>query len=121
MRATRFGIACVAVLAAALPAYAASNLTPDNIKTTFATGKPFHGVAVPGGRRYTLALGADGKAEMVFLNDKSTNSGTWRLSKTGYCSKWGSKPEHCYTIQENGKSYDVLNDKSTVIAHWTKA
>ena len=121
MRAAKFGIACVAVLAIAVPAYAASNLTPDEIKAEFATGKPIHGATVPGGRRYSLTLSADGKAEMTFLNDKSTTSGTWRVSKTGYCSKWGSKPEHCYTVQQNGKSYDVLNDKGTVIAHWTKA
>jgi hypothetical protein len=58
---------------------------------------------------------------MTFLNDKSTNSGTWRVSETGFCSKWGTKPEHCYTVQQNGKSFDVLNGSGTVIAHWTKA
>ena len=108
-------------LAIALPAAAATNLTPDAIKTQFGTGKPIHGVAVPGGRRYTLTLSADGKAVMTFLNDKSEKDGTWRVSKTGYCSKWGSNPEHCYTIQQNGNAYDVLNHSGTVIAHWTKA
>ena len=58
---------------------------------------------------------------MTFANDKSNNTGTWRASKTGYCSKWGDKPEHCYTIQSNDKTYDVLNGSGTVIAHWTKA
>ena len=58
---------------------------------------------------------------MIFLNDKSTTSGTWHSSKTGYCSKWGAKPEHCYTVRQNGKGYDVFNGSGTVIAHWTKA
>jgi hypothetical protein len=121
MRAAKLGIACLTVLATALPAFAATSLTPDQIKAQFGTGKPFHGVAVPGGRQYSLTLGADGKAEMSFLNDKSTTNGTWHVSKTGYCSMWGSKPERCYTVQQNGKSYDVLNGSGTVIAHWTKA
>ncbi len=122
MHTAKLGIACLVVLATVLPAVAATSLTPDEIKTQFGTGKPFHGVAVPGGRRYTLTLGiTDGKAEMTFLNDKSTTNGTWHVSKTGYCSKWGTKPEHCYTVQQNGTSYDVLNGSGTVIAHWTKA
>ena len=112
------GLAMVAMTS--LPVMAAEPLTPDQIKTTFGTGKPIHGVAVPGGRRYSLTLGTDGTAKMTMLNDKSEQTGTWKASKTGYCSAWGSKPEHCYTIQENGKQYDVLNQAGTVIAHWTK-
>lgn len=50
--AARLGIVGLVILAAGLPAYAVSNLTPDQIKAEFATGKPFHGVAVPGGRRW---------------------------------------------------------------------
>ncbi len=111
-------LAMVAVTS--LPVMAATPLTPDQIKTTFGTGSPIHGVAMPGGRRYSLTLGTDGTATMTMLNDKSVQTGTWKVSKDGYCSKWGSKTEHCYTVQPNGKQFDVLNHAGTVIARWTK-
>ena len=114
-------LALAAASMMSLPAMAASTaLTPTQIKADFGTGKAISGVAVPGGRRYSLTLGTDGTAQMTMLNDKSTRTGTWKVSKTGYCSKWGSSAEHCYTIQENGKQFDVLNHAGTVIAHWTK-
>ena len=104
-----------------LPTMAATTaLTPAQIKTDFGTGKSINGVTVPGGRRYSLTLGTDGTAQMTMRNDKSVRTGTWKVSKTGYCSTWGSGTEHCYTIQENGKQYDVLDHAGTVIAHWTK-
>lgn len=114
-------LALAAVAMMSLPAVAATTaLTPAQIKAEFATGKPISGVAVPGGRRYSLTLNADGTAQMTMLNDKSVRTGTWTVSKTDYCSKWGSNAEHCYAIQANGKHFDVLNHAGTVIAHWTK-
>jgi hypothetical protein len=120
VRTAHLGIACLAMATMSLPAFAATNLTPKEIQDTFGSGAAVHGVAVPGGRRYNLTLSADGTAQMTFLNDNSTRTGTWRVSKTAYCSKWGSSSEHCYTIEQNGKSFDVLNGSGTVIAHWTK-
>lgn len=121
MKRSLFLIPILAVASmVSVPVIAATPLTPDQIKTTFGTGKPIHGVAMPGGRRYSLILSTDGTATMTMLNDKSVRTGTWRVSKTGYCSKWGSNAEHCYAIQQNGKSFDVLKHPGTVIAHWTK-
>ena len=83
-----------------LPALAATVLSPSEIQAQFGNGTPFHGVTVPGGRRYSLTLNTDGTAQMTLLNDKSSQTGTWRASKSGYCSKWGAKPEHCYTVEQ---------------------
>jgi hypothetical protein len=105
----------------ALPAVAATPLTPKEIKTVFATGKPFNGVTVPGKMTYTLTLNADGSSLLTLLKgDKTSTKGTWRVSDTGYCSKWAKSTEHCYTVQKAGKEYDVLNASTKVIAHWTK-
>ena len=119
-RTAKVGIACLMLLATGLPSLAATNLAPKDIQTVFGTGSPFNGVAVPGGRRYSLTLNSDGTAQMTLLNDKSTKTGTWKVSQTGYCSKWGDQPQHCYTVEQSGKGYDVLDASAKVIAHWTK-
>jgi hypothetical protein len=120
MRAAVLGIACSTAFAMCLPALAATALSPSEIQAQFGNGTPVHGVTVPGGRRYSLTLNTDGTAQMTLLNDQSNQTGTWRVSKGGYCSKWGTKPEHCYTVAQNGKGYDVLDASGTTIAHWTK-
>jgi hypothetical protein len=89
MRAAALAIACLTASAMCLPALAATGLSPSEIQAQFGNGTPFHGVTVPGGRRYSLTLNTDGTAQMTLLNDKSSQTGTWRASKSGYCSKWG--------------------------------
>src|SRR5258708_18987248 len=108
MRAANFGIACLTLVTMCLPALAATSLSSSEIQAQFGNGTSVHGVTVPGGRRYSLTLNTDGTAQMTLLNDKSSQTGTWRVSKSGYCSKWGAKPEHCYSVEQNGKGYDVL-------------
>ena len=95
-------------------------LTPKEIKVDFGTGKPIACVSLPGDKKYSLTLNADGKATMTLASDKSTKTGTWHLSKTGYCSKWGTQPEHCYDVQ-NGKQFDIVDTTGKVVAHWTRS
>ena len=99
----------------------AKPLAPKDIKAQFGTGKPISGVSLPGDKKYSLTLQADGKATMTLTSDKSTKTGTWHVSKTGYCSKWGTQPEHCYDVQKNGKQYDILDTTGKVVAHWSKS
>ena len=40
------------------------------------------------------------------------------LSKDGYCSTWGSGAERCYTVDKNGKSFEVHDTGGTLIAHF---
>jgi hypothetical protein len=105
----------------ATPTYAAEKahpLSPDEIKTLFATGKAFS-ASTPGGRTVAMTLSPDGKAVAVPKGEKKGNKGKWRLSDTGYCTKWGRSPERCYTVQKRGDGYDVLGPSGTVVAHWT--
>ena len=118
------GLAATAATAKPLPAATAATakpLLPKDIKAQFGTGKPINGVSLPSNKKYTLVLKADGTAEMTLAGDKSPKTGTWRVSKTGYCSKWGTQAEHCYNVQPNGKQYDVVDDSGKVVAHWTKS
>jgi hypothetical protein len=126
MQAVKLAIALSVVLATGASAYAATAdtakvLVPKAIKSQFGTGKPISGVSLPSNKKYTLVLKADGSAEMTLAGDKTPKTGTWHVSKTGYCSKWGSQAEHCYNVQPNGKQYDIVDDTGKVVAHWTKS
>jgi uncharacterized membrane protein len=119
MTISRLAMATAVAVSIALPAFAATSLSPDEIKATFGTGSPIAG-RTPGGMTYTLTLGSDGSAQMVLLKgQKTTSTGTWHVSKDGYCSKWATNPERCYTVAKNGKHYDVTNAAGNVIASWT--
>jgi hypothetical protein len=109
------------IAAAGAATTAGKLLLPKDIKAQFATGKPITGVSLPGDKKYSLTLKADGTATMTLGSDKSTKTGTWHVSKTGYCSKWGTQPEHCYDVQKNGKQYDIVDATGKVVAHWSKS
>ena len=135
MHILKLGIALSMLLATSLPGLAAPAPTAKPLlppltghaiaqatsKFRFGTEQAINGVSLPSDHKYTLLLKADGTAEMTLAGDKSPKTGTWRVSKTGYCSKWGTQAEHCYNVQPNGKQYDVVDDTGKVVAHWTKA
>src|ERR1700730_19203348 len=108
------------VAATTISAFAATPMSTTDIKAQFGTGMPIKGTVVPGGASYDLTLATDGSATMKLKAEKTARTGMWRVSDKGYCSKWGSAAEHCYTIVANGKTYDVVNAAGAVVAHWTK-
>ena len=116
---TRGAMAFVLLVAGALPVIAAAvTLTPDEIKATFGTGKPFTATDTSG-KAYVLTLKPDGSALETPKGKKTATTGTWRVSDKGYCSKWGTAKEHCHTVQKNGNRYDVLDAGGLPIASWT--
>src|SRR5689334_9890306 len=101
-------IAVVATLMAAVPAMAgATSLSPDEIKATFGNGKPFMASSTTGSKTYSFTLKPDGTALRTAKGSTTPTSGTWRVNDKGYCSKWGTSAEACYTIEKNGKTYTV--------------
>ena len=92
-------------------------LTPDEIKTTFATGTAFSATA-PSGKVVMFTFKADGSALSAAKGQKKGTKGKWRVSDTGYCTTWGKNAEHCYTVRQTGTSYEVLNQSGTIVAHW---
>jgi hypothetical protein len=116
---TKAIVAVIFLAIGALPVMAAgTTLSPDEIKATFGTGKPFT-AASTSGKAFSLTLKADGSALEMPKGKKSGRKGTWRVSDKGYCSTWGTNNEHCYTVQKNGTKYDVLDSGRHIIAIWT--
>ena len=116
MRSATIILAVGAVLVA-LPAMAAA-LSPDEIKTTFATGKPFSAVSASG-KTFKMTFKDDGSALMLAKGAKKGQAGKWRVSDKGYCTTWGKSSEHCYTVEKGAKQYDVLDGSGKLVAHWT--
>jgi hypothetical protein len=110
------GMGTGAVAAAATP------LSPAEIKATFGTGVPFAAASATGSARYSFVLKPDATATRTSKGGthETTVSGTWRVDEKGYCTKWGSKAmENCYTVEKNGKRYDVKDSAGKIISHWT--
>jgi hypothetical protein len=112
-------LALVTVSCIAFSALAATTLSPTEIKSTFATGKPFAS-ASPAGARFTIVLNLDGSAARTPKGSKNATLGKWRVSDAGYCSTWGSGAENCYTVEPNGSTYSVRDSKGKLAARWTK-
>ena len=113
-------IAGAVATALVVPVFAANPLSSADVSARFGTGQPIKGTLIPGGASYELTLAQDGMATMKVLNgDRTTRTGTWRVSKTGYCAQWGSAGERCYTIVRNGKAFDVIDPTGKVVARWT--
>ena len=109
-------LASMVPVAAKAPAPA--KLTSDEFKATFVTGKPFASSS-NSGKKFLLTLNADGTALIVPSGKKQGNSGTWSYSDKGYCSKWGTGVEHCYSVEKAGTKYAVLDKGGQTVATWT--
>ena len=119
MRTSGFTTAAIILAAGTASAMAAgSALSPSQIKSTFGSGKTFSATSASGRSAYWFTFKADGTALAVPKGQKTGAQGKWRLSNDGYCSQWGSSPEHCYTIDQNGSKFDVHSPGGTLIAHF---
>ena len=119
MRVRHAGWVAAAALAVAAPALAATSLTPTEIKATFGTGKAFVATS-SGGQAYSFVFKPDGSATQAPKGSTTTiTTGTWRVNDRGYCSKWGTNAEHCYTIEKNGDKFDVRDSSGKAISRWS--
>lgn len=119
MRTSGFTAAAVFLAASAASAMAAGSLlSPSQIKATFGTGKPFTAISASGRSEYSFTFNGDGSAFAVPQGRTAGASGQWRLSSDGYCSQWGANAEHCYTIDKNGKQFDVRDTAGQLIARF---
>lgn len=107
----------IVLVVAATPVAAATSLTPTEIKATFGTGRPFLATSTSG-QSYTFTFKADGTALQQPKGGAAITTGTWRVNDKGYCSKWGTSAEHCYTIEKNGDKFDVRDSGGKAISRW---
>ncbi len=106
-RALCFAASILAIACASAHAQE-QQVTPKEIEATW-VGKTLVGTAASGAP-VTMKLSADGAAS---ISAGSTNdSGTWRLSESGYCTTWKtirSGQERCFTARRSGTKVAVLN------------
>jgi hypothetical protein len=96
---------------------AVPTMSPAEIKATFGTGKPFSATS-SGGQTYTFTFNPDGTAIQAPKGSGAVTKGTWRVNDKGYCSKWGTNAEHCYTVERNGDKFDVRDSSGKAISRW---
>ncbi len=119
MRAKGFTTAAIFLAASAVSATAATGaLSPSEIKNTFGSGKPFSAVSASGRSSYWFTFNSDGSAVAAAKGQGAAANGRWRLSSDGYCSRWGSGSENCYTIDKNGSQFDVHDTGGNLVAHF---
>lgn len=112
-------LTCAFVAAGAFPVLAATTaLSPDEIKSTFGTGKPFTATSLSG-KVYLFTFKPDGSAVEVVKGKKKATTGAWRVSDKGYCTKWGGGTEHCYSVSKVSDHYEVRDAGGHLISNWT--
>jgi uncharacterized protein with FMN-binding domain len=122
MRASGITTAALIVAAGTASATAATGqLSPSEIRATFGTGKPFSAVSAGGQTAYWFTFNTDGSALAVRKGQSAVANGKWRLSNDGYCWRWGTGAEQCYTVDKNGDQFDVRDASGAVIAYLSLA
>ena len=71
------------------------------------------------GKAYSFTFNADGTATQVAKGATAVTKGTWRVNANGYCSKWGTSAEHCYTVEHDGDKFDVRDKTAKVVSRWS--
>ena len=99
--------ACSSALAQDAP------VSAKDIQDTW-VGKNLTGTTASGAKA-AMRLEADGKALVSAGNTSDT--GTWRLSDSGYCTTWRTiraGQERCFTVVKAGEAFKVLNPDGTL-------
>jgi hypothetical protein len=113
------GSGLVLLLNAAAIAAPAAKLAPSDIQTTFFNGQPFT-ASTPSNLKFKMTFAADGKMKREPIGAGNKGTGTWKLSKDGFCTAWNGAKENCFTVVSAGdKKWSVLRG-STIMATWSK-
>jgi hypothetical protein len=113
------GSGLVLLLNAAAIATPAAKLAPSDIQATFFNGQPFT-ASTPSKVKFKMTFAADGKMKREPIGGGNKGTGTWKLSKDGFCTAWNGAKENCFTVVSAGdKKWAVLRG-STIMATWSK-
>ena len=120
MRAGAAVYIAIAAAAGALPGFADTKLTPDEIKAAFFTGQAFT-AATPSGVTFKMIFTADGKVvRQPSGRAGSKGEGTWQLSADGFCTTWKKAKQNCFTLASSGANKWSVMKGPVVIAIWSK-
>ena len=121
MRAQIAMAATATLIASLTPGFAATKLSPDEIKATFFNGQPFK-AATLSGVEFKMTFTTDGKVtrQPSSKTGGSKGEGTWEMSKDGFCTTWKNAKMSCFTIVNSGPNkWSVMRGPSAV-AVWSK-
>lgn len=113
--------AAATILLATFAQAAADKLSPEDIQKTFFTGQPFT-AATPSNLKFKMTFTADGKMkrEPTGGGGGARGTGTWKLSKDGFCTTWKGAKENCFTVGGAGDNKWSVMKGSTTLATWSK-
>ncbi|MGA2892666.1 MAG: hypothetical protein ABSE22_07340 [Xanthobacteraceae bacterium] len=96
-------------------------LAPNEIQATFFSGQPFT-AATKSNVKFKMMFSADGKMkrEPAGGGGGAKGTGTWQLSKDGFCTAWSGAKANCFTVVGAGDNKWSIMKGSTVVATWSK-
>jgi hypothetical protein len=113
--------AAASILLTILAQAAADKLSPEDIQRTFFTGQAFI-AATPSNLKFKMTFTADGKMkrEPTGGGGGARGTGTWKLSKDGFCTTWKGAKENCFTVGGASDNKWPVMKGSTTLATWSK-
>lgn len=90
-------------------------LTPEQIKTEW-SGRPLTATSMNSGNSFSVTFKADGTSALSNATGFQ-DTGTWRLSETGYCTVWRTirnGAEECFTVRKSGSGYWIYKLNGTL-------
>jgi hypothetical protein len=115
------GFASAVVFTTSLFAAPPAKLAPSEIQSTFFNGQPFT-AATTSNVKFKMTFSADGtmKREPAGGGGGSKGTGTWKLSKDGFCTTWKNAGANCFTVVgASDNKWSVLKG-SSILATWSK-
>jgi hypothetical protein len=113
------GAATAVLLTTSIVAAPAGKLSPEEIQTTFFNGQAFT-AATPANVKFKMTFSADGKMKREPAGGGAKGTGTWKLSKDGFCTTWGGGKPSCFTVVASGDNKWSVQKGSTTLATWSK-
>ena len=101
-------------------ATAATKLAPNEIQAQFFNGQPFTS-STPSNIRFKIVFTPDGKMAREPVGTAGVKgTGTWTLSKEGFCTTWKGSKANCFTLVSAGdKKWSVMK-ASALVGTWSK-
>ena len=116
----RICTATALLLAGGMAAFAATRLTPNEVKATFFQGQPFT-ASTPSGVKFRMVFSADGRVAREPVGTAGAKGeGTWKLDQEGFCTTWKGQKPNCFIVIAAGANKWSIMKSSTLMAVWSK-
>lgn len=99
---------------------ATTKLTPSDIQAQFFNGQPFTS-ATPSNIKFKVLFTPDGKMAREPVGTAGVKgTGTWALSKEGFCTTWKGSKANCFTLVSAGDNKWSVMKGSALVGTWAK-